>query len=207
MTYLPDRPNMFKATQRSCMKCIREHDPLRYKEVTNAESDLLGFRLHLNKSDVHINDDVTTNVKDSALETPPIDDEISELHSPSPIGMSPSHKSFCNVWFQSDSPHFSSVNWLAIDKIDKKGNTRTVLAKQIAISGNCRQVARNDTAQVARRRAKIDVLYSRLRVANYGDSEGEWPTKNQLRHRYSEGTSLRGGQILFSVVGLGEGKN
>ncbi|XP_028048686.2 uncharacterized protein LOC105830549 isoform X2 [Monomorium pharaonis] len=109
-----DRPSMFKATARSCMKCIREYDPSRYEEVTNAESDLLGFRLHVNnKPDVHINNECVTNINDNVT-TPPSDDEISELHSPTPTpSTSPPHESFCDVWFRSDSPRFSS------DTVDK----------------------------------------------------------------------------------------
>lgn len=164
-----DRPRMFKATQRFCMKYIQEYDPLQYKEVTNAELDFLGFQLHVTtKPDVRTNKDITTNVTDNVMTnindnvttngndnvmtnvndsittnandnvitnvddsittnandnvTTPIDDEIFEFHSPSPISTSPLHESFCDVWFRSDSPHFSSVSRPIIYKIDKKGN-------------------------------------------------------------------------------------
>lgn len=132
MTNLPDTPNMFKENLRTCMKCIREYDPLQYKDVMNAELDLIGFRLHNDTEPVaHINDSATTNVNNNI--TTSINDGIFELHSPSlaDIGAeSPLHESFCDVWFRSDSPNFLSVSRPAIDKIDKKGNSDCkVLAK------------------------------------------------------------------------------
>lgn len=118
---------MFKQSLRTCMKCIREYDPLRYEDVTNAELDLLGFRLHVNtESDAHINNDVMTNIDDNIMTSvndnvmTSIDNEISELHTPSPISMSPPHESFCDVWFRSDSPHFLPVSRSAIDRSIRK---------------------------------------------------------------------------------------
>ncbi|XP_071565526.1 uncharacterized protein [Temnothorax nylanderi] len=102
-----DRPNMFKENSRTCMKYIQKYDPFQYTDVTNAELDLLGFRLRDNTElDTHINDDVTMNVNDNLTSI----DGISELHSPSPMDMSPPHESFCDVWFRSDSPNFVPEN-------------------------------------------------------------------------------------------------
>lgn len=110
---------MFKENLRTCMKCIRECDPLQYKDVMDTNLDLLGFRLHDTEPIAHINDNATTSASNNI--TTSIDDGISEPHSPSPVDMSPPHESFCDVWFRSDSPHFLSVSRPAIDKIDKKG--------------------------------------------------------------------------------------
>ncbi|XP_011874256.1 PREDICTED: dentin sialophosphoprotein-like [Vollenhovia emeryi] len=112
-----DRPNMFKENLRTCMKCIREYNPLQYKDVTNAELDFLGFKLSDDtKSKAHINDDVTTSSKDDVTTSSKdnlstsIDDGISNSRSPSPVDMSTPRESFCDVWFQSDSPQSVSEN-------------------------------------------------------------------------------------------------
>ncbi|XP_018050789.1 PREDICTED: uncharacterized protein LOC108688834 [Atta colombica] len=100
-----NKSSMFNKNLRSCMKCIREDDPLRYEEVMNAESDLLGFRLHTDtESDIYINA-VTTNVDGNI--TPSTDKEISEFHSPMDMSPNSPHETFCDVWFRSDS-HFLS---------------------------------------------------------------------------------------------------
>ncbi|KAL6263813.1 hypothetical protein P5V15_003896 [Pogonomyrmex californicus] len=104
---LEDRPNMFKQNSSICMKSIREHDPLRYEDVTNAELDFLGFRLRVD-TESDVNNDVTTNINYNVMTS--IDDEISELHSPSPVDMSPPHENFYDVWFRSNSPHILSGN-------------------------------------------------------------------------------------------------
>jgi len=89
------------------MKCIREYDPLRYKDVMNEELDFLGFRLHVDtEPETHINKDVMTNVNNNV--TTSIDKEIPELQSPSSTGMSSPRENFCDAWFRSS--HFSSVS-------------------------------------------------------------------------------------------------
>lgn len=119
------RPNMFKKGSRACMKCIRECDPFQYEDVTNAELNLLGFRLHVNTlPDACINDDVTAN-NDNDNVTSSIDEDrgsISEsFHSPSPTCMSPSPESFGGfVPLRSDSPQDWLVNRPAIDGLDKR---------------------------------------------------------------------------------------
>ncbi|XP_012058192.1 PREDICTED: putative vacuolar protein sorting-associated protein 13B [Atta cephalotes] len=100
-----NKSSMFNKNLRSCVKCIREDDPLRYEEVMNAESDLLGFRLHTDtESDIYINA-ITTNVDGNI--TPSTDKEISEFHSPMDMSPNSPHETFCDVWFRSDS-HFLS---------------------------------------------------------------------------------------------------
>jgi len=98
---------MFKENLRTCMKCIREYDPLQYKDVMNEELDLLGFRLHVDSEpEAHINKNVTTNVNNNI--TTSIDKEIPELQSPSSMSLSSPRENFCDTWFRSS--HFSSVS-------------------------------------------------------------------------------------------------
>lgn len=100
MINFSDKPNMFKQNLTSCLKYIREYDPLRYDDVTNVTLDLLGFRLRVNAgSDANANDDLTSN-----------DDGISELYSPEPVEMSSLQKeNFCDTWFRSNSSDFLPV--------------------------------------------------------------------------------------------------
>ncbi|KAL0109811.1 hypothetical protein PUN28_013463 [Cardiocondyla obscurior] len=118
-----DKQNMLMKNVNECIKFIRKQDPLKYKDVTNTDSDFLGFQLSDNKkSKENINknvipnvennissliDDVTMNVNDNA--TALIDAEFSEVYSPNsfdgPTDMLSPRESFCDIWFQSDSPH------------------------------------------------------------------------------------------------------
>ncbi|XP_026827101.1 uncharacterized protein LOC105277676 [Ooceraea biroi] len=98
-----DGPNMFKQNLRTCLKYIREHDPLQYDDVTNVTLDCLGFRLRVNtESDANANDDVTTTSNDDAA---------SEFYSPEPVGVSPPpDENFCDTWFRSNSSSFLPEN-------------------------------------------------------------------------------------------------
>ncbi|KAL6433955.1 hypothetical protein ACFW04_005855 [Cataglyphis niger] len=97
-----DRPSMFKKNLRTCIKYIREYNPLQYNNVTNVDMDLLGFQLCVNvKANTNISDN---NITDSSI------NEISESRSPSPISMLPPHENFCDIWLQSDSSHFLPKN-------------------------------------------------------------------------------------------------
>lgn len=90
---------MFHENLSTCIKYIREYDPLQYDDVTNVALDFLGFRLHITESDANVKDNVTI------IST---DDEMFELHNSNPV--SPSHESFCDAWFRSDSPCLLPVN-------------------------------------------------------------------------------------------------
>lgn len=99
----PDRSNILKLSLRTCLKYIREYDPLQYDDVTNV-TDLLGFRLRVNaaESDVQANDDATTTSND---------DGISELCSPKPVETPPLRKEdFCDTWLRSNSSIFLPVH-------------------------------------------------------------------------------------------------
>jgi len=93
MINLPEKPNMFEQNLSSCLKYIREYDPLQYDDVINITLDLLGFRLHVN-TESDANDDVmmTSN-----------EDRISELYSPEPAEMSSftQKENFYDSWFRS----------------------------------------------------------------------------------------------------------
>ncbi|GAB1860268.1 Condensin-2 complex subunit H2 C-terminal domain-containing protein [Camponotus japonicus] len=97
-----DRPNMFKKNLSTCIKYIREYNSSEYNDVTNIDLDLLGFRLCVN---VETNANISDNhITDTSI------NEVSSLRSSSPIDMSLPHENFCDIWLQSDSPHFSSKN-------------------------------------------------------------------------------------------------
>jgi hypothetical protein len=86
---------MFEQNLNSCLKYIREYDPLQYDDVTNVTLDLLGFRLHAN-TESDANDDVMTTSNE---------DRNSELYSPEPAETSPLiHKgNFYDSWFRSSN--------------------------------------------------------------------------------------------------------
>lgn len=93
---------MFKKNLSTCIKYIREYNSSQYNDVTNIDLDLLGFRLCVNvETNANISDN---NITDTSI------NEVSSLRSSSPIDMSLPHENFCDIWLQSDSPHFSSVN-------------------------------------------------------------------------------------------------
>lgn len=97
-----DKPNMFKKNLSTCIKYIREYNPLQYNDVTNVDMDLLGFQLCVNvEADTNISDN---NITDTSI------NDISDLRSSSPMDMSPPHENFCDIWLQSDSPHFLPKN-------------------------------------------------------------------------------------------------
>lgn len=93
---------MFKKNLSTCTKYIQKYNSSQYNDVTNIDLDLLGFRLCVNV-------DENTNISDNNIMDTSIN-EVSSLHSSSPIDMSLPHENFCDIWLQSDSPHFSSVN-------------------------------------------------------------------------------------------------
>lgn len=87
---------MFQKNLSTCIKYIRQYDPLQYNDVTNETLDLLGFRLCANETE-------NANANDNATTTS-TDDEMSEFRSSSPT-LSPLRESFCDTWFdRSDSP-------------------------------------------------------------------------------------------------------
>ncbi|XP_070149510.1 putative uncharacterized protein DDB_G0293878 isoform X2 [Polyergus mexicanus] len=97
-----DRPNMFKKNLSTCIKYIRDYNSLQYNNVTNVDLDFLGFQLCVNM-------ETNTNITDNNITDTSIN-EISESRNSSPINMSPPHENFCDVWLQSDSPHFLPKN-------------------------------------------------------------------------------------------------
>lgn len=89
---------MFQESLGTCVKYIREYNPLQYEHVTNTELDFLGFRLHVIESCDNVDDNVTMTSTD---------DEMVELYSSSPE--SPV-QSLLEEGFRPESPHFLPVS-------------------------------------------------------------------------------------------------
>ncbi|EFN84577.1 uncharacterized protein LOC105183125 [Harpegnathos saltator] len=96
-----DRLSMFQKDLSTCMKYIREYDPLQYDHITNSTLDFLGFQVHVVESNIIACNDANDN---AAL----ADDEMSECHSP--VLASPMHESSGDDWYRSDSPNLLPEN-------------------------------------------------------------------------------------------------
>lgn len=102
----------------TCIKYIKQYDVLQYEEVTNVALDFLGFRLRASEQHMNVNSNTSTeNNIDTTDMLTSIEDESSETCSSTCADTLPLSESFCNTWFQSDSPEFLSVSSISDDRL------------------------------------------------------------------------------------------